>query len=211
MTPPTLEIVRHRVAIAGRIADALSGRLLAGARVEITGAPAAFLNLVALRAIAAGTAGSLWAAMAERPDRTRTARDGHFHFLDLPAGAYTLTASLPDAGSRYGTATLPLTLVADSLGNVVRAQADMTLPPTAVKGKVSGPASAAVPMAELAVGGSGERTWTDAQGGYLLSAIEAGSRVVLATARGFNTNSQPVTLAQAGAVVTLDWTLTPSP
>src|SRR5947209_8433343 len=107
----SVEVVRHRVVIAGRIADALSGQPLAGARVEITGAPAAFTSLLALRAMA----GDRWATLAERPDRTSTARDGHFHFLDLPAGAYTLTVSLPDAGSRYGTATLPLTLVADSL------------------------------------------------------------------------------------------------
>jgi len=206
----SVEVVRHRVAIAGRIADALSGQRLAGVRVEITGAPAAFTSLIALRAKGAG---ALWATLAERPDRTLTARDGHYHFLDLPAGAYVLSASLPEAGSRYGAATLPLTLVADSLGNVVLTQGDMALPPTAVNGKVSGPApgSLAVPMAELSVGGSGERTWTDAQGGYLLSAIEAGSRVVLAAARGFNATSQTVTLAQAGAVVTLDLALTPSP
>jgi hypothetical protein len=206
---PVREIVRHRVAVAGLIADALTDQALAGVRVEITSAPAAFASLLTLRARGAG---SLWAGMEERPDRTRTAGDGHFHFLDLPAGAYTLVASLPAAGSRYGTVTLPLTLAADSLGNVILTHADMALPPTAVQGKVSGPApGSAVPMAELSLNGSGERTWSDAQGGYLLSGIEAGPRVVLASARGFNPKSQPVTLAQAGAVVILDLALTPSP
>jgi hypothetical protein len=202
-----VEIVRHRVALAGRVADALSGQPLAGARVEITSAPAAFTSLLALRARGAG---DLWAAMAERPDRTRTARDGHYHFLDLPPGAYTLTATLPAAGSRYGMATILRTLAADSLGNVALASADLALPPTAVQGRVSGLAAAAVPMAELRVGGSGERTWSDAQGAYRLSGLEAGPRVVLVSARGFAPQSQPVKLAP-GAAVTLDLALTPSP
>jgi hypothetical protein len=206
----TAFIVRHRVALAGRVADALSGQPLAGVRVEITGGPPAFTSLLALRARGAG---DLWAAMAERPDRTRTARDGHYHFLDLPAGAYTLAAALPEAGSRYGTATLPFTLVADSLGNITMAKADLALQPTTVQGKVSGTTSlpAALPMAEVAIGGSGERTWTDGQGVYRLSGIEAGARSLLVSARGFVSRSQPVTLAQPGAVVTLDLSLTPSP
>jgi hypothetical protein len=179
-------------------------------RVEITSAPAAFLSLLALRARGAG---DLWAALAERPDRTRTARDGHYHFLDLPAGAYTLTATFPAAGSRYGAATLPLTLVADSLGTVLLAKGDLALPPTAVQGKVNGLSSLAggVPMAEISVGGSGERTWSDAQGAYRLSGIEAGARTLLVSARGFAPKSQAVTLAHPGAVLTLDLSLTPSP
>jgi hypothetical protein len=201
------------VAVAGRVVDALSGQPLAGARVEITSAPAAFLELVGLRAVAAKAAGELWAALAERPDRTRTARDGHYHFLDLPAGAYTLSASLPAAGSRYGTATVFQTLTADSLGNVGLTSADLALPPTAVQGKVSSLASlpGAVPMAEITLGGSGERTYSDALGAYRLAGIEAGARTVLVSARGFAPQSQAVTLAQPGAVLTLDLALTPSP
>jgi hypothetical protein len=41
-------------------------------------------------------------ALAKRLDRTSTATDGYFHFLDLPDGDYTLIASLPGVGIRYG-------------------------------------------------------------------------------------------------------------
>jgi len=66
-------------------------------------------------------------------------------------------------------------------------------------------------MAEISVGGSGERTWSDAQGAYRLSGIEAGARTLLVSARGFAPRSQAVILAQPGAVLTLDLSLTPSP
>lgn len=35
--------------------------------------------------------------MTERPDRTTTGADGHFHFMDLPNGDYEIRVTAPGA------------------------------------------------------------------------------------------------------------------
>lgn len=200
------EIARHRVAIAGRVTDARTGQPLPAARVQITAGPPAFSGLLPLLA---KQHGARWETMAARPDRTRTASDGFFHFLDLPAGQYTLAASLPGSGSRYGTATVQVTLAADGQGNVPMQTATLALPATTIEGRVSGPADAAVRLAEVRVQGSGERTWSDAQGNYVLSGVEAGARKLTISARGFQTKSETVTLGQPGASTTHNVNLSP--
>lgn len=201
------DIVRHRAVLAGRVIEAPGGKPVAGARVEITAAPPDFTARLALQAKAAG---SRWAAQAERPDRTRTASDGHFHFLDLPAGDYTLTASLPGQGSRYGTASAPVTLNADSLGNVGLETVDLALPATTVHGKVVDGDGDAVPMAELRLRGSSENTYSNGQGRYALSRLEAGSRELVISAQGFARQTKTVVLGQAGADVEVEITMQPS-
>jgi hypothetical protein len=148
------------------------------------------------------------AAVAERPDRTRTASDGHFHFLDLPDGQYTLTASLPGAGSRYGTAQVEATVSRDAEGNISMVTADIALPPTTIRGRVVDQDNNPVGMAEVRVVGSGERTFSNAdieapteiQGQYRLTGLEAGKRTVLVSARGYTTATQTVQLTQGDAV-----------
>jgi len=201
------EIVRHRAAIAGRITDARTGRPLSGARIEITAGPQ---ELTGRLALLARQHGSRWETMAERPDRTRAAADGFFRFLDLPAGPYTLTGSLPGSGSRYGTATVQVTLSVDGQGNVALQAVALALPSTTIQGRVSGPADAAVRLAEVRVEGSGERAWSDAQGNYMLTGVEAGSRRLTIAARGFQSKSETVALGQPGAVATRDVSLGPS-
>jgi hypothetical protein len=139
-----------------------------------------------------------------------SARDGFFHFLDLPAGQYTLSASLPDSGTRYGTATAQITLSADGQGNVSLGTSDLALPATTVQGRIKSAPNAGVWMAEVRVQGSGERAWSDAQGNYVIPGIEAGTRKLLVTARGFRQKSETVTLGRAGDMVTRDVTLSPS-
>ncbi len=208
----TWEVARHRVAIAGSATDAETGKALRGARVEITSAPASFDEWLALHA---GQFGD-WEGRPERPDRARTAADGHFHFLDLPPGDYTLSASLPGSGSRYGGATAELTLLPDSLGNAVLEAVDLALPPTTVKGSLAGPPDSlgeadAVVMAEVRLEGSGERTWSDGQGNFSLAGVEAGERTVVISARGFvDPAPRIIDLASAGAVVDLDLVLQPT-
>ena len=168
------ETFRHRASIAGRVTDSQTGRPVPGARVEVPGGP--------------------WILAAG---------DGFFRFLDLRPGSYTLTASLPGAGSRYGMAVKAVTLGED-LETV-----DLELPATTVKGKVRDQSGQAVRMAEVRVQGSGESAWSDAQGNYALSGVEAGSRRIAVSARGFQKISETVALGQPGAVVTRDVTLSP--
>ncbi|HYU34440.1 MAG TPA: carboxypeptidase regulatory-like domain-containing protein [Thermoanaerobaculia bacterium] len=201
----TWETVRHRAAIAGRVTDAGTGKPLPGARIEITAGPPELTSRLALLALQYG---SRWASLAERADRTRAAGDGFFRFLDLPAGKYTLTASLPGSGSRYGTASVEVTLTADGEGRVALATASLALPATTIKGRISD-ATAAIRMAEVRIQGSGERAWSDAQGNYALSGIEAGARKLTISASGFQAKSETVTLGTPGEVATRDVTLSP--
>ena len=184
------EIVRHAVAITGSVSDAQTGKAIGGAMVTITDAPAEFTTWLETRA---KQFGARWQTMAERPDRTWAAGDGHFHFLDLPNGDYTLVASLPGSGSRYGIAEEDATV--------------FQLPPTTLKGTVTTVTTeGAVPvtLAEVKVSGSGETAFSDNQGRYLLTGLEKGLRTILVDARGFQPTSQVVGLVAAGVEEILD-------
>jgi len=202
----TWETARHRAALGGRVKDARTGEPLAAVRVEIAAGPAAFTSRLDLLV---RQHGDLWATLAERPDRTRTARDGFFRFLDLPAGQYILSASLPGSGTRYGTATAGVTLSSDAQGDTLPGTVDLELPATTIQGRIRSTPNAPVWMAEVRIQGSGERTWSDAQGQYVLSGIEAGARKLTISAAGFGVKSEAVTLGQPGEAVTRDATLSP--
>lgn len=196
------EIVRHQVAIAGRVTDARSGAAIGGAVVTISAGPVAFTRWLALQAVQHR---ARWASMVERPDQTRTAADGHFHFLDLPDGPYTLGAALPGTGSRYGAAQAPAAVAHDAQGDVRMAAADLALPPTAIEGQVTEQGTGTpVAMAEVRVKGSGERTFSDGQGRYLLAGLEAGTRTAVVSARGYQPASRMVALNQPGVVLILN-------
>jgi hypothetical protein len=198
---PTLEPTRHQVAIAGSVTDAQTAAAIGRARVEIEAAPDAFAGWLALLAVQYG---DRWAAMDERPDRTHSAADGHFHFLDLPDGDYTLSASLPVSGTRYDTAQAEVTVSRDGEGNIAMVTADMALPPTALKGQITDQGSGdAVLMAQVRVKGSGERAFSDRDGQYLLAGLEAGERTVVISAPGYSTVSRTMQLSQ-GETVELD-------
>jgi hypothetical protein len=200
----TWEEIRHQVAIAGRVIDAQTGQAFAGALVEITAAPGAFSEWLAIKA---KQFGARWATMVERPDRTRSAADGHFHFLDLLDGQYALTASLPGTGSRYGTAQVQVTVSRDD-GNIAMAAADLALHPTTLKGHITDQGSSdPVFLAEVRVKGSGEKAFSDSQGGYLLTSLETGERTVQVFLQGYQPVSKTALLGQAGVIETLNFTL----
>lgn len=192
------EIIRHVVAVSGRVSNSQTGKAVGGARVAITDGPAEFISWLETRA---KQFGARWQSMLERPDRTRTAGDGHFHFMDLPNGNYTLAVSLPGSGSRYGVAEEQFTVARNGDGNIVMATAEIQLPPTTLKGAITAQGSEGlepVVLAEVRVAGSGEQTFSDDQGHYLLSGLETGSRTVLISAKGYQTAAQKVEFDAAG-------------
>ncbi|WP_198525149.1 MSCRAMM family protein [Kamptonema formosum] len=204
-----LQPVRRQVAIYGKVSDAQTGLPIQGALVEMEKIPETFKKWLALRSIQYG---SDWDKMTERPDRIRTAADGYFHFLDLPDGEYTLKASLPGAGTRYGTAQVTVTVRREEGGKIARNSADMALPPTAIKGHIAAGDKSAVFMAKIQIEGSAEPAFSDSKGNYLLSGLEAGKQGAKRTvnlrvsASGCQPVSQIAEISQ-GEVTVLDWEL----
>ena len=200
------QVRRHQVAIAGWVVDGATGKPVAGAGVEITAMPAAFkerLKHVSL------SYGKRWTRVVERPDRTCTRPDGLFYFLDLPDGNYTLRAAIPSFGSRYGKVQQPAVVSHDAKGNTKVAFVKCALQPTAVKGQITGSGhKSGVVLAEVRVKGSGERTFTDAQGLYAVTGIELGNRTLLVHAQGYRSESLAVTLKEPGASETRNFNLT---
>jgi hypothetical protein len=204
-----IEPTRHQVAVAGQVTDKETGRVVSGAQVSISTAPAAFNNWLAIKKLQYG---DRWDSMNERPDRTQTASDGYYYFMDLPNGQYQLTASLPGTGSRYGTAQVDITVARDSKGNITMVPAPMAMPPTTIKGKVSRKVSDTevkpVVMADIRMKGSGEHAFSNDKGEYRITGLEKGNRTVQVSAKGLKIASQATSLNQ-GAVKTLDFVLLP--
>ena len=88
----TWEVSRRAVSIAGRVTDARTGRSINGIQVRAASRTRSFVAL--------------------------TKNDGHFHFLDLPDGEYSLTPSLFSFDSRCDTAEVNATLFHDVKGNI---------------------------------------------------------------------------------------------
>jgi hypothetical protein len=205
----TWEEIRHQVVIAGQVINAQSGQAIVNARIQITDAPEAFTGWLAIYALQFQ---DRWETLARRPDRVRTAADGAFYFIDLPDGSYTLAASLPGSGTRYGTAQTTVNLSRNSEGNVNLATATLALPATTISGQITGPAldgegAASVAMAEIRILGSGERTFSDGSGEYRFTGVEAGERIVRVSALGYQQGEQNVRLGEAGGVQTLNFSL----
>jgi CarboxypepD_reg-like domain len=197
--------VRHKVAIAGRVSDASTGKAVSNALVWITAMPGALeQRLTMLSRIY----GNRWDTLQPRLDRTKSRQDGLFYFFDLPEGSYTITASNPDSGSRYGTVQQPAEVARDNKGEVKVAFIDLALQPTCVTGKITGPNHrTAIVLAEVRVKGSGERAFSDVQGQYVLRSIEPGQRTIEISAQGYKSKSEPVTIASPGTVETVNVSL----
>lgn len=184
------EKIRHRVAIAGRVRDLQTNQTIAGVEVKIVKAPDAFidrLNKITLQ---------------------HTARDGHFHFVDLPQGEYSLTASLPSAGKRYGTASIDVKV---QKGQNVIAIADLKLPPTCLKGKIVNHGDGdPVVLAKVRLKYSEASSFSDREGRYLLNGIEASEnfeRTLIVSAQGYQTTSKTVIVSKPGIEANFDLAL----
>ncbi|HZS37278.1 MAG TPA: carboxypeptidase regulatory-like domain-containing protein [Polyangia bacterium] len=166
--------------IFGVVSDAVTGELLAGAAISL----------------------------AERGDTAVSDFNGAYRLFALPDGTYTLTASLPAAGDRYGAATATVIVSAASGASIVNA----ALPPTAVTGAIqgtSGGAATNLPLALVRLQGSDDQAYTDANGRYLLDAVEPGTRTLEVSARGFVTQTATAAIVR-GATSNVNVTLNPS-
>lgn len=200
--------ISHRASIAGKVVCAVTGSPLQGVSVtmNVAAAPLAFQSFIAARS---GEHGARWATLEERPDRTKTARDGCFRFVDLPSGAYPLLFAMPGSEGRYGTTTavfdVPGSLVsADAQGHVVIAATQILLPVTGATGLIQG-GDATTPMAPLSmarvrVRGSGELAYGDEGGRFTLARIEPGHRVLEFTASGHEAHTTTI-MINRGEVV----------
>jgi len=124
MSSPVVDIVGEpwRVSIGGVVNDASTGDALAGATAQLVGpAGGAFERWLALYSLQFS---SRWGSMAERPDRTRTAVDGAFRFMNLPSDTapYAVTVSLDG----YGPQAVSVTVSSQAFATVV-----VELPPIA--------------------------------------------------------------------------------
>ncbi len=195
---------RRQVAIAGRVVEAVTQRAIAGAIVTIHQAPPAFQQRLRLKQLAVG----------DRPidgvSQVVSAIDGCFHFLDLPVGTYTLAASLPGTGTRYGTATTAaLTVAHDGAGHATTAIAELVLPTTALTGTITHNQKP-VAMARIQIEANGPAVLSHADGTYLLTGLEVWPTstpprpLVQVVTRGYPTLAQGVQLRQGG-LTTLDF------
>lgn len=216
--------VRHRVAIAGLVLDSMSGKPIAGAHLEITAKPRAYAEKLALLK-ATQSARSM---EREGPDTTRTRADGLFFFLDLPQGSYKLVGFVPKDNAhsgepaatngdrqdpfqwkgdkRYGKAqfSASVTYGPEGFGKL----AVVRLQPTGIKGRVLALANQTpVLMAEVRMKGSGERTFTDAQGQYTISRIRPNERLkrtLQIRARGYRDQAIEVMIDTPGTCKKLE-------
>jgi hypothetical protein len=196
-----VEEVRHQAAIAGRVTNQADGSPIAGVRVTVSGASASFAQWLALKALRWGAA---WDGLAIRPDRTLSATDGHFQFIDLPDDTYTVAATWPEQDSRYGTAITTATVARDASGSIKLVPIELALPPTAISGDVKAK-GAPVPIASVRLKGSGESTLADLNGHYVLFAIEPGQRTVQVEGVGFAPTESAVKVDGPGKSATLDF------
>jgi carboxypeptidase family protein len=101
------EEVRHSVALLGLVTEEKTGKPIGGAVVTITGMPKEFKVKSEMRVMQVLRPGYKQTA---RIDETQTDYDGHFYFMDLPVGSYTVSASTagrnPALGSGEGRVTV---------------------------------------------------------------------------------------------------------
>jgi len=211
-------IVRHRVAIAGRVVDGVTGKPISGAHVEIVGKPAAYEEKLAILAASRGDT----EREMERRDTARTRVDGLFYFLDLPEGRYQVIAFLPKERPRAKNLPKmkrdreadPYKVQGDKRYGKTQEEATVSykdgfeklvffkLQPTGVTGRVIGANKAAVLLAEVRVQGSGERAFTDGQGHYTIAGFHPNPRAkrrLLVSARGYRTEHLDVLVDEPGA------------
>jgi hypothetical protein len=190
-----LEEIRHTVVIAGTVTNAINGQRLSDAVVELLGS-----NLH----IQTGVDGSFYligdqlTEPVKLPTWLSKIQDGFFYFMDLPPGEYTLKVSAPNLGSRYEPSK-------EQKVTVPNLQLNVQLSPTQLVGQVKGSDNVnTIPNALVQLRGSETQTFTDKEGKYLLSGIQAGTPTVQVSEQGVVKYTQKVKLI-AGEIITANF------
>ena len=118
------ESLRRQIAISGQVTAVDTADPIPNARVQITAAPDTFMRKVRLYAKQHGTA---WESLTKRVDRTQTAVDGAYYFLDLPDGDYTVTAYVPHRLPPYDYEEGAGTVSRDDTGSIHSVTVNMAL------------------------------------------------------------------------------------
>jgi hypothetical protein len=199
--------LHHRVSIAGRATEAETGKPLRNVLVTIIGMPPSYKPY--LSRFGNGRKVSRMQPLTLGADQTLTRADGMYWFVDLPDGEYSLKATLPGTTSRFGDATVAAVVERKETNPLRFAQANFLIASTTVKGKVTGTGQGmGLGMAKVSVKGSGESCFTDADGLYMLTRIEAGDRMLAVSAQGYETKSTVVKLKSGGLSRTVNFDLT---
>lgn len=209
-------LIHHRVAIHGRVAIGfklegeekwtLLPQLNWQVRVEIIAAPASFQRRLSLKSLSHG---QNWDSFSDRPDRTHTAVDGSFYFIDLPPGKYTLKATCPQQSTRLQGVKADV-----EIRNGEKPQwKELILATTGIVGQVKIKSSNSnefvpLPQAQVQVVKGSEHTRCDRDGKFQLLNLEAPENPstrklqLQISAPGYDTYTQNVDLSR-GAVHSL--------
>ncbi|MGI0484854.1 carboxypeptidase regulatory-like domain-containing protein [Pantanalinema rosaneae CENA516] len=191
-----VEIIHHRVAIAGQVLDLATQQPISGAGVKIPDLQSPGHLLF-----------------------TYTQEDGSFYFLDLPNGSYTLQISVPDLAGIYGVVevtgvkvdTQELTDVGLKHLTVIKPILDfkkVELTATQLSGTViDQTTNHAITGAMVQLLGSGLSTRTDKNGGYQFLHLQASIPTLQGSAIGYQPTAQKVTLT-AGQKTVANFSLT---
>jgi hypothetical protein len=193
---------KHQAAITGKVVDGRTTIPIRGVTVHITAHPPAFAQQLSAFALRHGPT---WEQHPQRPDRTRTAEDGCFRFVNLPDGSYTLQFSLAQGRHRYGSTQSTFTVERDEDGDIQSPIHEVVLPPTGVDGQIKGlvqGSATVLPMARIRVEGSGELAYGDEQGRFYLTGVEPGTRTLRISAMGFQPATAQASIAE-GTITSL--------
>lgn len=133
---------------------------------------------------------------------TSTAADGSYALNNLPAGQTTIKASL--TGFQSGSATVTVVAATTTAAPAIT----LVSSSGSITGSVKTTAGAAIAGASVGYGG-GTAT-TDANGNYTLTGVPVGTVQLGASASGFQSVTQSVTVS-GGATSTANFTLTAAP
>ena len=145
-----------------------------------------------------GGTGLAGAAVSARGLSTTSADDGSYALNNLPAGSTTISASL--SGFQSGSATVTVVAATTTAApNIVLASGSGS-----ITGTVNSTSGAAIAGASVGFGGG--TTTTNASGVYTLNGVPVGTVQLVASAAGFQSVTQNVTVT-GGATATANFTL----